>query len=166
MTTTWFLDTEFHEDGRIIDLISIALVSDRTEYYAVASDGWDPLVCNKWVRTNVLPKLPPKTDTAWRTRHLIAREITELFMRDHEHPSIWGYYSDYDWVVLCQLFGSMLDLPKCLPMHCLDLKQEMNRLGIKGDELPPALQNQIGEHNALSDARWTRDLYYYLRNLE
>lgn len=31
--------------------------------------------------------------------------------------------ADYDWVVLCQLYGTMMDLPKGWPMYCRDVKQ-------------------------------------------
>lgn len=161
MADQWFLDTEFHEDGRIIDLISIALVSADTEYYAVASDGWDSAKCNEWVQQNVLPKLPPRTYPAWRTRAHIAHDIKGLLAQDK--PEIWAYFADYDWVVFCQLFGRMIDLPKGFPMYCMDLKQEMRRLGIKREDLPESLRNQAGEHDALMDARWNRDLYNYLR---
>lgn len=38
-------------------------------------------------------------------------------------PKFYGYYADYDWVLLCSLFGRMIDLPKGFPMYCIDLKQ-------------------------------------------
>lgn len=166
MATKWFLDTEFHEDGRVLSLISIAFVSAQTEYYAVALDGWRPAACNEWVQQNVLPQLPPRTDLAWKTRAQIARDITELVkvseMMYQDSVEIWGYFSDYDWVVFCQLFGTMMDLPKGFPMYCLDLKQEMHRLGFKQEDLPDSLLHQTEEHNALMDARWNRDLDRYL----
>ncbi len=40
-----------------------------------------------------------------------------------KEPEIYGYYADYDWVLLCSLFGRMIDLPKGFPMYCIDLKQ-------------------------------------------
>lgn len=160
MATQWFLDTEFDENGRTIDLISIALVSTDSEYYAVASDGWDSAKCNLWVRENVLPKLPPREAPTWRSRAQIAGDITKLFFGDR--PVVWGYFADYDWVVFCQLFGRMIDLPKGFPMYCRDLKQEMERLGIKREDLPASLQHQADEHNALADARWNRSLHDYL----
>jgi hypothetical protein len=40
-------------------------------------------------------------------------------------PEFYGYYSDYDWVVFCWLFGKMIDLPNGFPMYCIDLKQEL-----------------------------------------
>lgn len=41
-------------------------------------------------------------------------------------PELYGYYADYDWVLFCSLFGTMMDLPKGFPMHCRDLKQMLD----------------------------------------
>lgn len=38
----------------------------------------------------------------------------------------YAYYSDYDWVLFCSLFGRMIDLPKGFPMMCIDLKQTLD----------------------------------------
>lgn len=40
-----------------------------------------------------------------------------------DKPIFYGYYSAYDHVVLCWLFGKMIDLPKGFPMYTIDLKQ-------------------------------------------
>lgn len=154
----WFLDTEFHEDGRIIDLISIALVSEHGDnYYAVSTD-FDAAACSDWVKANVLPKLPPVASGLWKPRQQIANEIRELTLANGK-PEFWAYFADYDWVVLCQLYGRMIDLPEGFPMFCRDLKQEMSRLQIGKSELPK-LEN---EHDALADARWVRDAYAWIQ---
>lgn len=49
----------------------------------------------------------------------------------------WAYFADYDWVVFCWLFGTMMDLPKGMPMYCKDLKQEMDILDLP-KELKPS----------------------------
>jgi len=74
----------------------------------------------------------------------------------------YGYYSDYDWVVFCQLFGRMINLPKGFPMFCLDLKQEMDRLGAS-DTIKPSNSN---EHDALADAKFNRNLHQALIDYE
>lgn len=43
-----------------------------------------------------------------------------------EPIEFYGYYSDYDWVLFCSLFGRMIDLPKGFPMYCNDLKQMLD----------------------------------------
>ena len=68
----YFLDTEFYEDGKTIDLISIAVVADDgREFYAVSQEAQLHRVI-PWVRTNVLPHLPRYGDPAWMPRYVIA----------------------------------------------------------------------------------------------
>lgn len=43
-----------------------------------------------------------------------------------EGIEFYGYYSDYDWVLFCSLFGRMIDLPTGFPMYCRDLKQALD----------------------------------------
>jgi hypothetical protein len=82
-----------------------------------------------------------------------------MLLRGGEKPEIWGYFSDYDWVAFCQLFGKMIDLPPRMPKFCLDLRQEMHRRGLKRDQLPA----QTGAvHDALSDARWIRKAWLWM----
>ena len=146
----WFLDTEFNEDGRTIELISIALVSSdcMRRYYAVSSE-FNPDACNDFVKQHVLPNLG---NTQPKTRKQIAADVLALLRDDKSKPEIWGYFADYDWVVFCQLFGRMVDLPDGFPMYCLDLKQLMHMLGVKKDQLPQ--QVDADKHNALNDAEW------------
>lgn len=76
-------------------------------------------------------------------------------------PEFWGYYSDYDWVVFCQVFGAMIDLPKGWPMYCRDIKQWCDQLG--NPKLP---EQQSTEHNALHDARWNKLAWEFLKERE
>jgi hypothetical protein len=155
----YFIDTEFYEDGTTIDLISIAIVADDgREFYACSQEAQLHRVSD-WVRENVLPTLPPYGDPAWMTREMMRRAIRAFILKG-EKPAFWAYYADYDWVVLCQLFGTMMDLPEDFPKFCMDLKQLSVSVG--NPKHPPSPQ---GEHNALEDARWNRDLYKFLTQL-
>lgn len=155
----FFFDTEFAEDGRTINLISIGIVAeDGREFYAVSTE-FDAENCNDWVKVNVLPQLPPTTDSAWVTRVQMRERILSFIGPDK--PEFWAYYADYDWVVLCQLFGTMMDLPPGWPMYCRDIKQLCDELG---NPLLPA-QDVSEEHNALADARWNVLAYWFLQGL-
>lgn len=147
-----FFDTEFIEDGKTIDLISIGMVrEDGKEYYAISSE-FDASKANGWVKENVLSKLEGSIQR--KSRKQIADDIVSFA---GESPDFWAYYADYDWVVLCQLYGRMLDLPRGWPMFCMDLKQLLTSLG------NPSIQKQSdGEHNALSDAKWVFKTYVSL----
>jgi len=74
-------------------------------------------------------------------------------------PEFYGYYSDYDWVLFCSLFGRMIDLPKGWPMYCIDLKQMMDEKGFDKEWKQKNCPDPEGEHNALVDAKWNYELY-------
>ena len=162
----WFMDTEFDENGRTIELISIALVREDGSFFYAVSSEFNPELCNEWVKANVLPHLPPRNSHWWMSRADIRQGVIEALLPGHvrgevtDKPEIWGYFSDYDWVVFCQLFGRMVDLPKGMPMWCRDLKQAMEVACVTRDQLPP----QSGTaHDALEDARWIREAFLNLR---
>ncbi len=159
----YWLDTEFIEDGHTIDLISIGIVAeDGREYYAINLDC-DIRKANDWVKENVINQLPskslPSLNQEWKKKKDIAKEVIE-FCGSYS-PEFWAYYADYDWVVFCQLFGTMMDLPEGFPMYCLDIKQWCHQLG--NPDLP---KQQEGEHNALADARWNKQAWEFLSRYE
>ena len=148
----WF-DTEFYENGQTIKLISIgAVAEDGRKYYAETEFARELAGSSDWLRANVLPHLTG----AERPRAHIANDLI-AFMG--EKPEIWAYYADYDWVALCQLFGTMMDLPKGWPMYCRDVKQLCDSLG--NPDLPKQTSQ---EHNALADAIWTAQAWQFLQD--
>lgn len=155
----YFLDTEFHEDGKTIDLISIGIVAeDGREFYAVNAEAdydriWTLDSC-EWLRGNVMPQI----DRSIAIRHSeIRANVLGFISPGDEKVEFWGYYADYDWVAFCQLFGRMIDLPKHFPKYCRDIKQLADSLG--NPKLPP----QIGEHHALNDACWNKQAFEFLQ---
>lgn len=149
----WF-DTEFIEDGTTIDLISIGMVREDGATYYAETDQWIPGKASQWVKDNVLVHL--KGGGAIKPRDVIAREIVEF--ADWK-PEFWAYYADYDWVALCQLYGTMMSLPESWPMFCRDVKQLCVDRG--DPELP---QQTSTEHHALTDAIWTKTAWEFLQS--
>lgn len=118
---------------------------------------------------------------------LISTENTNIINPNWKNNiQFYGYYSDYDWVVFCWLFGRMIDLPKGFPMYCIDLKQTIDEkalnwtgnlkqtLQIYCDDFDSKLDviksckyypKQINEHSAIYDARWNHELYKFLNTL-
>ena len=162
--TCIFYDTEFLEDGKTIDLISIGMVrDDGAEYYAVVND--DQLISrayeHEWLRKNVLPSLPVRLAGigAWwdwnkahpdfgcvKSRDLIAAEVREFILAVPE-PELWADYCAYDHVALCQLYGRMIDLPDGIPYFTHELRHALSPVTD-----PPPMPG-AREHNALDDAR-------------
>lgn len=160
----YFYDTEFIEDGKTIDLISIGIVAeDGREYYAISTE-FDESKASDWVKENVLVHLPNRDRQfstgyhPWVSRATIKSDLLDFCdSTAFGKPEFWGYYSAYDHVALCQLFGTMMDLPKGWPMFTRDIIQECKRLG------NPALPAQSkGEHHALADARWNKFAWEFL----
>ncbi len=161
----YFLDTEFIEYPYTIDLISIALVSeDNRSYYAISTQ-FEPNKANDWVKENILKKLPLHPNILYKSLKTIKEEILifiapKYFSQITDKPEFWGYYADYDWVVFCWLFGSMIDLPKSWPKYCRDLKQLIDSKG--NPEIP---FKPTEEHNALADAKWNKEAYNWIIKL-
>ena len=157
--TRFYLDTEFDEDGETIELISLGIVCENGNKLYLISNEFDPDHCNEWVKVNVLPNLS-KADVIFSQRvvRYSKNEIRDMFLKfvkdntkARTKPEFWAYYASYDWIVVCQLFGRMIDLPKSMPKFCMDLKQLAVMCNVKLPE-----QTSV-EHNALNDAIWVKE---------
>jgi hypothetical protein len=123
----YFYDTEFLEDGRTIDLISIGIVAeDARELYLVSEDiESDPQLYerigrHKWLMEKVVPSLPLRAkdpitqphaqyagkfyldarDNRVVSRRFIRNAVRDFLLAD-DSPELWADYAAYDHVVLC-----------------------------------------------------------------
>lgn len=172
-------DTEFLEDGKVVDLISIGIVNYHTgeTFYAVSNEFDTRAVAkNWWLMENVMSSIPhnqfvvsdfegsPVVRDIYPTGSdvLSREEIRDGIMEFTKGywPDFWAWYGAYDHVALCQLWGKMIDLPKRMPMFTSDLKQLHKQ---KGCPLMPSQPS--GKHNALDDALFNVVRYDYLMSL-
>jgi hypothetical protein len=153
MTYRYFYDSEFIEDGRTIDLVSIGVVDEHgREFYAISTE-FDDRAAVPWVRRNVLDRLPSPGHPAWRSRERIRDELHQFLMEPlRDQPGLelelWAWYAAYDHVVLAQLWGPMPALPREIPRYTKDLRQLWDDLG-----RPPLPDAAARRHDALVDAR-------------
>jgi hypothetical protein len=184
----YFLDTEFIEGfhkpllgkrRHFIDLISIGIVSEDNRGFEFISNEYKWSDADKWVQDNVIiPLYVDKVRGDNRNRlsasnfHLhigesnakIAQEIKRFVYTDKPSKiQFYGYYSDYDWVLFCSLFGRMIHLPNGFPMYCYDLKQMMADKGV--DSSHPNCPKLKKEHSALHDAAWNKEVYNWLKTV-
>jgi hypothetical protein len=156
----YFLDTEFWERGREhpIQIISLALLrEDGRECYLI-NNAFDWAGCDsEWLHQNVRPNLKPGLAIGVPPSHMV--NMIMNFLGTDPKPEFYGYFCDYDWVIFCQLFGRMIDLPKQFPYFCMDLKQMMVERGLTKEWKDQNCPDPVDEHNALADAWWNKRLY-------
>ena len=185
-TTNIYFDFEFIDDGREIVPISVGMCTNAIALTETAPDvleaacrlagdlvqcdfyqeyEFDPARANDWVRASVLPYLESTASTHSMTgdgyeRYAVAHHIEEWVadVCGGTKPQFIGYYPSYDWVLLCQHFGTMMQIPTGWPMRPVCLMQLADTLGVEKSEFP----NLSLEHHALADAKWNRDLHTFL----
>lgn len=155
----FYIDTEFYENGNSvpIKLISIGVACENGHSIYMENEEYDLTTADEWTRQNILPGLMDRR----ASRSEMVKVITDFVEQESEteQPEFWGYYSSYDWVLFCQIFGTMLKLPKRWPKRCNDLAQLASSLGVSKSTFPskPKLQ-----HNAMHDALWNMELHKLL----
>lgn len=194
----------FGKRRHFIDLISIGIYCEDGRQLHLLSNEYNYNDADDWVKENVITPLYIQLVHGDRRNHMdcsnfhkhkgisqlaILTALYEFFycwrdqhfwrVNDSATPEIYGYYSDYDWVLFCSLFGRMIDLPKGFPMYCIDLKQTIDeKANSLLTEAPSSCDNlegalaalkrkesypkQENEHNALDDAKWNYELYKFL----
>lgn len=180
----YFFDTEFIEHVGGVDLVSIGIVSEKGDRFYAESSDFDPKLADEWVRENVLKKLyvdpfdqqkrdelaanagvTGNHDMLYGSNKMIADAILR-FVGDDPNPVFYAYYGAYDWVVFARLFGRLIDKPEHFPMFVMDLKQMMEERGLGKQWKQTVCPDPQGDHNALVDALWNRDLHNAIEDWE
>jgi hypothetical protein len=149
-----YFDTEFIDTGSSIELISIGAIDDQNRTYYAENADCDLFKAGDWVKQNVIPRLTGPRKPTWQ----IAEELAQFC---GSSPQFWTYHGAYDWVLLSQLYGRMLDIPSGWPMFPMDIMNILTFFRISQARLP---QHEGVVHNALADAIWTKKCYEWLMN--
>jgi hypothetical protein len=158
----YFVDCEFLDTGSTIDLISIGIVCEDGRQFYVQNRECDLSKSSAWVEENVIPHLSKLH--SWRDKHEIRNELFSfLDVRKYGKPELWGWCASYDFVALCQLYGTMMDLPNGWPHYIKDLQYLLDERGISDDMLP---QQQQQAHHALADAKHIKWLWECLQDAQ
>ena len=164
--TAIFFDTEFIEDGETIVPLAFAFVTSQGKelYLVMDPSEIDLTKADPWVQKNVLPYLQPNYDSGDVGKRAVAAELITEWVDDVTRnqgqstaPRFWADHCSYDWVVLCQLFGKMVDLPHGWSMYCNDV-QTLKHLAKYGHRLP----EPVDAHHAMSDAKNVRERHAIL----
>lgn len=178
-----FIKPLFGKRHHFIDMISVGIYREDGKWLDMLSSEYDFNDASDWVKDNVISKIYiQNVHGDNRNRYMVDNfhksygntndEIKlailqffgcwrdQHFWRAPEGIEVYGYYADYDWVLLCSLFGRMIDLPKGFPMYCRDLQQMKDEKGVTSETKGYPVQEN--EHNALADAKWNYELYKFL----
>jgi hypothetical protein len=173
----YFFDCEFDEDGETIRPLSIGIIAEDGRTFYAEWQHADLDRCNDFVKENVLPHMkwlgkefaepgpPCMTSTEGHIEMCDDARMIRLFLEkwigDDKDIEFWAYYGSYDWIVVCQLFGKMIDLPRHWPKYVLDIVQRL-KIADKGGWTFEMPKQEGTEHHALADAEWNRDVCYVL----
>lgn len=124
--------------------------SGQEDLYARSDSRWSPEVITK---NNDLPfsQLEEEGIAQWKPLIQIKEEVL-AFVGEDTDPEFWGYYCSTDWVVFYQLWGRLIDKPKCIPFGCEDINSYRKFLGLSRKDWPKSLETD-GNHNALLGAK-------------
>lgn len=109
---------------------------------------------NKQISEEIKDFVYSKEDVLYNHEDCKTNHIGEV----RSNIQFYGYYSDYDWVVFCWLFGRMVDLPKGFPMVAFDIQQQIEEYNVDKEQLLKEVP-QENIHNSLEDARWNYKAY-------
>lgn len=161
----------------------ISKLEAKNTYHYGTGIAWKS---NKLIACDIMMFVLDKTGSRLKSWHGFLDDFYREMLKfepsscGEESPEFYAYYADYDWVVFCSLFGTMMDLPKGFPMYCKDLKQSVDDIVdgcVKRKEVAnfkdglfwlkhqDDYPTQKNEHDALDDARWNFKLYEYLKTL-
>ena len=188
-----FIDFEFTGLHQSTKPISLGIVSeDGREFYAEFTDFGEESV-DDWIKNNVLSntlylQLPletrkqmtmPKDHYIGATKEVVSKLVT--WLRQFEFVELWGDCMAYDWILFCELFGGALNLPRNIYYIPFDICTTLKNKGIdpdidrqdfaasgtfSRDNRCIVLGKSISQHNAICDARNTRDCYNRLEEMK
>lgn len=168
----FFIDTEFMEDGERIIPLSIGIVSERFHSLYIVVTDVDRSLANEFVVANVLPTIdiPPPNGVVYLrlARAEVAGAIESwLVGLTEDGIEFWADYGAYDWVLFCQLWGNMTDLPEEFPMFVRDVEQFRHAVGWAGPFPYEESRDYSAEpeHNAINDAYSTFQRWAFLTAL-
>lgn len=158
----YVIDTEFHDDGRQIDLISIAIIDEVGKYYYAVSNQFSVPRARRvlWIKENVLDQLESRDSSVWKSRLQIKHEVLNFIGKNP--PTFWAWKASYDWVGLMQLFGPAWQRPEGWPVYIRDIHDTFLDLG------SPSIDHitNTKKHHALFDADWARNVLNHLKGLK
>lgn len=159
----FFYDMEFDETQQTkIIPISIGIVDEQGNELYLINKNYNWSTANQWLKLNVYPYIVEAPDYIKVDLETMKNKILNFINPGpSKNTKLYGYYSAYDHVCLCQLFGTMNDLPENMPQYTNDLKQLLDYFN---EDIETLNIPNTSEHNALSDAKFNLELFKALKD--
>lgn len=162
-------DFEFLNTGDRIWPISIGMVrEDGTTYYGINADvPYHEVRDHHFLGKEVWPLLPKTDNGHFDFDHPDVKSEAQLrsdilrFICDTDRPSMWGWFTAHDYVLLARFFGLWPEISPSIPQRANDVAQEWERLGY-----PPMPEQPSGHHHPLEDARFCLFRRFWLKEYE
>lgn len=170
-----YLDLKLEEDSLVEEVrCDEEFIETESKYFNYDSLKW---LINKYGKTNKQISLEIEEFMFLKEKDLpdscsscgerdtcyLCQEISKHNdkVKEEKDIKVYGYFSSYDWVVFCQLYGIMMNLPKGLPWYCRDLKQIADQISEETGK-DTKFPNSENQHNALQDAKWNKEFHDFL----
>ena len=151
-----FFDLEFTGLNRNADIISAGFISESDEELYIEFNDYDASKCDKWVREHVIAKL---SEEERYNRKQALRKILDYFetiRKPEEQILLISDCLSYDWMLLNELWGGALRIPKYLYYIPIDLSTVFYIKGVDPDinrEMFAGIKDRSQKHNSLWDAK-------------
>ena len=166
-----YFDCEFMEDGRVVDPLAWAGISDNGHLLYLVITDTDRERANEFVVEHVLPYLDDDyavygvasalgVEERCVEIHRCTRAEAGAILKEWvtrirpagEPLEFWADFNSYDWVMTCQFFGPMGYLPEHWPMFAHEVQQRARVRGyMRSSDLPSTPQG-MNAHHAMVDA--------------
>ena len=166
MDTKLFFDTEFTGLHQKTTLISLGIVSDDDRIFYAEFNDYDRTQVDNWLQKNVINNLTLKPNSSRITKSgnvyingttiKIRRSLLDWISK-LDKIVMWSDCLSYDWVLINDLFGTALDIPKNISYIPLDICTMFALKGIDPDInreefVKELITEEPRKHNALWDA--------------
>jgi len=187
-----YLDAEFTGLRQNTTLISIGLVTDKSQFYAEFTD-YDVAQVDEWIETHVIANLTlgEEDDGSMHysrddysrdeirgnvgdemyvkgSREFVSEKLS-LWLGALGPVEIWGDVLGYDWVLFCELFGGAFGVPDSVYYIPFDIATLMKVCGVDPDinrEELAGMGVPDAKHNALWDAHVVKACHERLMEME
>ena len=159
-----FFDTEFTGLHKDTTLISIGMVDENGRSLYIEFNDYDKSQVDDWIRKNVIAHL--ENDETMTKKE--ASEAIKKWLMEYDTVQLVSDCSHYDMVLLVDLFGTAMDIPKTVTPVCHDINQdiakyydisERDAFDLSREKIIKGFKISGNKHNSLYDARVIRQIY-------